>query len=116
MRSAEAWTQRATFGAGQVTSQRRPREFMLHDVVPVALPELSLLVLLVVLLMTWVSFSPLELLRWWVLMLVLLPLTPLLMLMLLEVESAPAPLTVKHSRRARQSGNLMMRLLRVRCG
>lgn len=46
--SADALTQRATFGARQVASQRRPCEFMLHDVVPIALPTPWLLVLLLV--------------------------------------------------------------------
>lgn len=99
IRSAEGWTQRATFGAGQLTSQRRPPEFMLHDVVPIALPMLSLLVLVVAPVKTLVS--PFVLLLLLELMLVLLLLTLLLVLMLLEVEAAPAPLTAKHSRRAK---------------
>jgi hypothetical protein len=103
-------TQRAAFGAEQVTSQRWPCEFMLHDVVPIALPTLWLL-LLVVLVTTLASLSPLVLLLWVVLMLVLLLLTLLLMLMpLLEVEPAPAPLTAKQSRRTKSGGNLMMQL------
>ena len=48
IRSAEALTQRATFGAAQVASQRRPCEFMLHEVVPITPPTPWLLVLLVV--------------------------------------------------------------------
>lgn len=107
IRSAEALTQRATFGAEQVASQRRPLEFMLHDVVPIALPTL---VLLVVLVKPLASLSPLVLLLVVVLMLVLLLLTLLSMLMLLEVEAATAPVTAKHSRKARWGGNLMMRL------
>lgn len=90
-------TQRANFGAEQLTSQRRPREFMLQELVPVAFPTLVLLVLLVllvVLVKTSVPLSPLVLLLFSVL-------TLLWMLMLLEVEAAPAPLTAKHRRRAR---------------
>lgn len=48
MRSAEALTQRATFGAEQVTSQLRFRKFMLQDVVPIAFPTLSLLLVVLV--------------------------------------------------------------------
>jgi hypothetical protein len=55
IRSVEGLTQRATFGAEQVASQPRPCELMLHDVVPVAIAPLSLLVLLVVLVTTLVS-------------------------------------------------------------
>ena len=95
-RSSEALTQRATFGAEQVASQLRPREFTLHDVVPVEPPRV--LVLLVVLVTTLLSLPPLVLLLL-VLMLVLLLLT-LLMLMLLEVVPAPTLLTAKHNRRA----------------
>ena len=101
-------TQRATFGAEQVISQRRPREFVLHDVVPLALLLPSLLVLLEVLVTTFASLSPLVLLLVWVLMLVLL-LTLLFTLMLLDVDAAPAALTARPSRRARVGANLMMR-------
>ena len=52
VRSAEASTQRATCGAEQVTWQPRPRDFTLHDVVPMAPPILWLLVLLLVLVET----------------------------------------------------------------
>lgn len=50
-RCAEALTQRASFGAWQVASQRWPCESMLQDVVPVAAPPLVLVLVVVLLLM-----------------------------------------------------------------
>lgn len=78
-RSVEALTQCATLGAEQVIAQRRPRQSVLHAVVLSALPSLSLLILLAVLVMTFVSLPPLEL----VLVLVLVLMLVLLLLLTL---------------------------------
>ena len=111
MRSEEGLTQRATLGAEQLISQRRPCELVLHDVVP---PP-SVPVLLLVLVVTFVSPLPLLvvlLLVVTLVLLLLLLLTLLSMLMLLELEAAPAPVITTQSRRARAGGNLMMGLQR----
>ncbi len=101
--SSAPLTQRANLGTEHVTSQRRPRESRLHDVVPIALPVLSRLVLLVVVVTTLV---PLPLL---VVLLVVLTLV-LLLTVLLAAEAAPCPMTAKQSRKARVDAIFMMRL------
>lgn len=97
--SAAGLTQCATFGAEQVTSQRRPRELVLHEVTPVSLLPLPLLVMLLVLVTTFVPAS--ELLLELVVLLVLVWLL-LLLLTLMLLDAAPALLTEKQSRRVRK--------------
>ncbi len=110
--SAAGLTQRATFGAGHVTSQCLPRELVLQEVVPLAWPP-SLLLLVVALVTTLPSPLPLVLLLllvWLLILVLLLLLTLLLTVMLLELDAAPAPFMPKQSSRASVNGNLMMRL------
>lgn len=102
-RSSAALTQRASFGAVQVISEPRPREFVLHEVVPIALSTTSLLVPLVVVVTTSAALTPPVLLAV-VLMLVLLLLTLWSTLLLLDVDAAPAPPAAKQSRRAKVRG------------
>lgn len=101
MRCADALAQRATLGAEHLISQRRPRESMLHDVVPLTLPTPSRLLLVVVLIVTLTSLRPLVLL-----LLVLV----LLLTLLLEVQAAACPVATKQAARASVGRKFMVRL------